>query len=157
MLDKSIARLEPQRHFAELDACIIAMKRKLTALSLLPSITMPEDSVTSELRYHSIISLAERFVAKLDDYEQHPDDYADGSLNSPTATRWQATVTSTVRRPMYSWPRRMLRRAIGRKPRNIPECSGSQISGRHSTGAVPSLRPSGCWAITTRCLPPTTR
>lgn len=83
MLDKSIARLEPQRHFAELDACIIAMKRKLTALSLLPSITMPEDSVTSELRYHSIISLAERFVAKLDDYEQHPDDYADGSPQQP--------------------------------------------------------------------------
>ena len=83
MLDKAIAQLEPQRRFAELDACIIAMKRKLTALSLLPSVTMPGDSVTPEQRYHNIISLAEKFVAKLDDYEQHPQDYADGSPRQP--------------------------------------------------------------------------
>ena len=83
MLDKAIVQLEPQRRFAELDACIIAMKRKLTALSLLPSITMPDDSVTPEQRYHNIISLAEKFVAKLDDYEQHPQDYADGSPRQP--------------------------------------------------------------------------
>ena len=83
MLDKAIVQLEPQRRFAELDACIIAMKRKLTALSLLPSVTMPGDSVTPEQRYHNIISLAEKFVAKLDDYEQHPQDYADGSPRQP--------------------------------------------------------------------------
>ena len=83
MLDKAIAQLEPQRRFAELDACIIAMKRKLTALSLLPSVTMPGDSVTPEQCYHNIISLAEKFVAKLDDYEQHPQDYADGSPRQP--------------------------------------------------------------------------
>ena len=83
MLEKAIVQLEPQRRFAELDACIIAMKRKLTALSLLPSVTMPGDSVTPEQRYHNIISLAEKFVAKLDDYEQHPQDYADGSPRQP--------------------------------------------------------------------------
>jgi len=83
MLDKAIVQLEPQRRFAELDACIIAMKRKLMALSLLPSVTMPGDSVTPEQRYHNIISLAEKFVAKLDDYEQHPQDYADGSPRQP--------------------------------------------------------------------------
>lgn len=83
MLDKAIAQLEPQRHFADLDACIIAMKRKLTALSLLPDITMPGDSMTVEQRHQDIIRLAERFIAKLDDYEQHPQDYADGSDRQP--------------------------------------------------------------------------
>ena len=83
MLDKAIAQLEPQRHFAQLDACIIAMKRKLTALSLLPPVTMPGDSVTPAQRYADIITLAGRFVAKLDDYEQHPADYADNSPRQP--------------------------------------------------------------------------
>ena len=83
MLDKVIGRLELQRHFAELDACIIAMKRKLTALSLLPDITMPDDSVTAEQRQQEIIVLAERFIAKLDDYQQHADEYADGSPRQP--------------------------------------------------------------------------
>ena len=83
MLDKAIAQLEPQRHFADLDACIIAMKRKLTALSLLPDITMPGDSLTVEQRHQDIIRLAERFITKLDDYEQHPQDYADGSDRQP--------------------------------------------------------------------------
>ena len=83
MLDKAIAQLEPQRHFADLDACIIAMKRKMTALSLLPDITMPGDSLTVEQRHQDIIRLAERFITKLDDYEQHPQDYADGSDRQP--------------------------------------------------------------------------
>ena len=83
MLDKAIAQLEPQRHFADLDACIIAMKRKMTALSLLPDITMPGDSLTVEQRHQDIIRLAERFIAKLDDYEQHPQDFADGSPRQP--------------------------------------------------------------------------
>ena len=85
MLDKVIGQLDGQRHFAELDACIIAMKRKLTALSLLPNMTMPGDSLTAEQRQQDIISLAFRFIAKLDDYEQHPDDYTDGSDRQPDA------------------------------------------------------------------------
>ena len=83
MLDKAIGQLDSQRHFAELDACIIAMKRKMTALSLLPDITMPGDSMTVEQRHQDIIRLAERFIVKLDDYEQHPQDYADGSNRQP--------------------------------------------------------------------------
>ena len=59
------------------------MKRKMTALSLLPDITMPGDSMTVEQRHQDIIRLAERFIAKLDDYEQHPQDYADGSDRQP--------------------------------------------------------------------------
>ncbi|MBR0037379.1 MAG: hypothetical protein IJP70_07040 [Bacteroidales bacterium] len=85
MLDKVIDQLDGRCHFKELDACIIAMKRKLTALSLLPNMTMPEDSLTAEQRQQDIISLALRFIAKLDDYEQHPDDYTDGSDRQPDA------------------------------------------------------------------------
>jgi len=59
------------------------MKRKLTALSLLPDIMLPGDSLTVEQRHQDIIRLAERFMAKLDDYEQHPQDYADGSDRQP--------------------------------------------------------------------------
>ena len=83
MLDKVIGQLDGQRHFQELDACIIAMKRKLTAMSLLPAMTMSGDSLTVEQRQQEIIKLAERFIAKLDDYEQHPNDYADGSDRQP--------------------------------------------------------------------------
>ena len=83
MLDKVIGQLDSQRHFAELDACIIAMKRKLTALSLLPDITLPGDSLTVGQRHQDIIRLAERFIARLDDYEQHPQDYADSSDRQP--------------------------------------------------------------------------
>lgn len=83
ILDKVIGQLEPQRHFAELDACIIAMKRKLTALSMLPSITLPGDSITVEQRQTDIIVLADRYMHKLDDYQQHPDKYADGSDREP--------------------------------------------------------------------------
>ena len=84
MLDRVIGQLDGQRHFAELDACIIAMKRKLTALSLLPDMTLPGDSLNAEQRNQDIIQLAERFIAKLDDYEQHPQDYADGSARQPS-------------------------------------------------------------------------
>lgn len=83
MLDKIIKQLDSQRHFEELDASIIAMKRKLTALSLLPNITLPGDSVTAEQRQQEIIKLAQRLIAKLDDYEQHPQDYTDRSERQP--------------------------------------------------------------------------
>ena len=81
--NSSLLRGDKRGAFAELDACIIAMKRKMTALSLLPDITMPGDSMTVEQRHQDIIRLAERFIAKLDDYEQHPQDYADGSDRQP--------------------------------------------------------------------------
>ena len=83
MLDKVIGQLDSQCHFAELDACIIAMKRKLTALSLQPDIMISGDSLTVEQRHQDIIHLAERFIAKLDDYGQHPQDYVDGSDRQP--------------------------------------------------------------------------
>ena len=82
-LDSSLLRGDKRGAFAELEACIIAMKRKLTALSLLLDITMPGDSLTVEQRHQDIIRLAERFIAMLDDYEQHPQDYLGASPPGP--------------------------------------------------------------------------
>ncbi len=85
LLDSVIAQLDPQRHFCEFDACVIAMKRKLTALSLLPEVATYGDIVVKEQRYADIIALSQRLIDKLDDYEQHPEDYADGSSRQPAA------------------------------------------------------------------------
>ena len=83
MIDNAIRQLDSQRHFEELDACVIAIKRKLTALSLLPSATLSDDSIPQEQPYAEIIALANHLIDKLNDYEQHPNDYADGSSRQP--------------------------------------------------------------------------
>ena len=65
-----IGALEEQRHFSEMDACIIALKRKINLLDIL---NRPE----------STIPLAQRIIEKIDDYREHRDDYADGSFRMP--------------------------------------------------------------------------
>lgn len=65
----AIGSLEPFR-FYELDAYIIAAKRKI---SVLASIGREEET----------LPLARRIIELLDDYEQHPDQYHDGSYREP--------------------------------------------------------------------------
>ena len=65
-----IGALDEQRHFSEMDACIIAIKRKINLLDILGK---PE----------SIIPLAKRIIEKIDDYREHRDEYADGSFRMP--------------------------------------------------------------------------
>ena len=65
-----IGALDEQRHFNEMDACIIALKRKINMLDILAK---PE----------SIIPLAQHIIEKIDDYRQHRDEYADGSFRMP--------------------------------------------------------------------------
>ncbi len=65
-----IGALDEQRHFNEMDACIIALKRKINMLDIL---NQPE----------SIIPLAQHIIEKIDDYRQHRDEYADGSFRMP--------------------------------------------------------------------------
>lgn len=69
-LDGIIATLIGQRHFDEADACIIALKRKINALY---SLKRPAEA----------IPLAQRIIAKTDDYREHYADYADGSYRMP--------------------------------------------------------------------------
>lgn len=70
-LDGAIAALEGERHFDEMDACIIALKRKIHVLNQLG-------------REEEVVSLAKRIVEDLADYRQHPTDYADDSYRRPT-------------------------------------------------------------------------
>ena len=65
-----IGALDEQRHFNEMDACIIALKRKINLLDILG-------------RPESIIPLAQRIIEKIDDYRAHRDEYAEGSFRMP--------------------------------------------------------------------------
>ena len=70
-IDSVIVRLDGIRKFNELDACIIAMKRKI--------------AVHKEIGEQSaeIIAVAQRMLDMLADYEQHPDVYNDGTYREP--------------------------------------------------------------------------
>ncbi len=69
-LDGVIGALDNQRHFNEMDACIIALKRRIYVLCDLD-------------RYDEVIPLAKRMVEKINDYREHPEDYNDGSFRLP--------------------------------------------------------------------------
>ena len=65
-LDSVIAILDSREHrqFNWLDATIIALKRKISVLE-------------NEGKYIEMLPLAQRIIDRLDDYEQHPQDYDD--------------------------------------------------------------------------------
>ena len=71
-LDDVIRQLDGTRKFNENDACIIALRRKV-------------DVLTEQGRYADIIPLAEKIVEKMNDYEQHPDEFHDGTYREPDA------------------------------------------------------------------------
>ena len=65
-LDDVIRQLDGTRKFNENDACIIALKRKINVLQ-------------EQECYAEIIAPAKLIVEKMNDYEQHPDDFHDGT------------------------------------------------------------------------------
>ena len=69
-LNGVIANLDGQRHIDEMDACIIALKRKITVLSQLG-------------RDEEIIPVATRIIEIVDDCLQHYDEYTDNSYRMP--------------------------------------------------------------------------
>ena len=71
-LDDVIRQLNGKRKFNETDACIIALRRKVDVLS-------------EQGRYADIIPLAEKIVEKMNDYEQHPNEFHDGTYREPDA------------------------------------------------------------------------
>ena len=71
LLDASFQREENRGTFDELDALIIALKRKIGVLG-------------SHDLYAETLPLARRIIERLDDYEAHPDQYHDGSHQSLT-------------------------------------------------------------------------
>lgn len=66
-LDSVIHTLSPVRKFNELDASIIAIKRKISVIR----------------DYPQIVAEAQLMLSRLEDYEQHPDDFEDGSMREP--------------------------------------------------------------------------
>lgn len=71
-LDGVIGEIDEIRQFNEMDACIIALRRKV-------------DVLIQFERYAEIIPVAKKIIEKTDDYEQHPDEYNDGSFRQPKA------------------------------------------------------------------------
>lgn len=69
-IDSVISRLDGIRHFNELDASVIAMKRKINVLCDVG-------------RYADEIDVAHRLIERLDDYEKFPDAYHDGTYREP--------------------------------------------------------------------------
>lgn len=70
MLNASFSQKQDRGKFAELDALIIALKRKIFQLS-------------SHDKYAETLPLARLIIERLDDYKQHPDDYHDGTYREP--------------------------------------------------------------------------
>jgi AraC-like DNA-binding protein len=69
-LDVSFHRENDRGTFDELDALIIALKRKIVQLA-------------SHDKYAETVPLARLIIERLDDYEQHPGDYHDGTYREP--------------------------------------------------------------------------
>jgi len=65
-----IANLDGQRHFNEMDACIIALKRKINLLNTIGS-------------HAEVIPIARLIINKISDYREHPSDYNDDSDRLP--------------------------------------------------------------------------
>ena len=73
LLDSVIGLLDTQEgRFNELDAAIVAMKRKTLLLQ-------------DQQRYMDMLPLAYRIIERLDDYEQHPEAYHDSSYREPVS------------------------------------------------------------------------
>ena len=70
MLDNVIDQLDRIHKFNEMDACIIALRRKVDVLKEID-------------RYEEIIPVAQRIIEITNDYEQHPDEYHDGTFREP--------------------------------------------------------------------------
>lgn len=71
-LDGIIATLDKQRLFNEMDACIIALKRKIVLLNDLE-------------QWNEVIPLANIILQKINDYSLHHLDYNDGSYRLPSS------------------------------------------------------------------------
>lgn len=69
-IDSVLTLLSGKRKFNELDASIIALKRKVNVLKNME-------------RYDDISAAAQQILDLLADYEQHPDEYHDGTYREP--------------------------------------------------------------------------
>lgn len=73
-LDDVIAKLDVTRKFNEMDACIIALRRKVDVLQQCNM-------------FDAIIPVAQKIIDKIDDYEQNQNEYHDGTFREPKADK----------------------------------------------------------------------
>ena len=76
-MDSVLALLSAKRKFSELDAYIVASRRKIVMLA-------------SHNRYAETLPLSRRIIERLDDYEAHPEEYHDGSHREPKTDQKRA-------------------------------------------------------------------
>lgn len=69
-LNGVIASLDGQRHVDEMDACVVAIKRKINVLSQLG-------------RQEEVIPLAQHIIVIVNDFRKHSDEYTDNSYRLP--------------------------------------------------------------------------
>jgi AraC-like DNA-binding protein len=76
-MDSVLALLSDKRTFSELDAYIVASRRKIVMLA-------------SHDRYAETLPISRRIIERLDDYEAHPEEYHDGSHREPKTDQKRA-------------------------------------------------------------------
>ena len=77
LLEATFLREEKRGSFDELDALIVSLKRKISIYA-------------AHGQYAETLPLARRIIELLDDYEQHPDAYHDGSKREPATVSKRA-------------------------------------------------------------------
>ena len=97
-IDSAIQLLSANRKWEEMDACIIALRRKIEVLNSLTPNSSPKErgvySPSADKSDHSpllgrgaggeVIAAAQQILDLLADYEQHPDEFHDGSYREMT-------------------------------------------------------------------------
>ena len=89
-LDSVISSLSGAFRFSELDALIVALKRKIVFLG-------------SRDRYAETLPLSRQIIERLDDYEAHPDKYHDGSHREPNTDQKRADYIRFYRSQAQSY------------------------------------------------------
>ena len=85
-IDGVLATLDNVRKFNELDAWVIAAKRKIAVLREGDGENLSPDGQAD------VIPIAQRIIDRLTDYEQHPEDYRDGTYREPSGEDRQGYI-----------------------------------------------------------------
>ena len=80
-IDSVLTLLSGKRKYNELDATIIALKRKVNVLKNIEGTSEANSSLFT--LHSSLISAARQMLDLMADYEQHPDEYHDGTYREP--------------------------------------------------------------------------
>lgn len=139
-IDSVIHCLDGIRQFNELDAYIIALRRKI---GVLDNATVKTSHVDNPMT--SIIEASELILDRLADYEQHPDDYHDGTYREPVGEENRSNYIDFYRAKAYLYIANSYAQAGDRtQARNYlhlyEESSFSMtLSGRRSSASVYAL------------------